>query len=412
MARSKLQIGQRLGTGGLAEVHEVTVDGRRAVIKTLSAQATADQEAITRLRHEGKVTGALQHPNIRALIEQDDRSLVLEHLDLSLADVLRVAGSLPVDAAVYIISELLRALDYVHRQGRIHRDIKTANVLLTMDGAVKLADFEISKELGSPPTTRLWVRGTPGYMSPEQSNGAQLDERSDVFSAGIVLYELLTGTMPFGRTHETMLEGLYGPNPPAPAESHRPELAQREPLLAALGHMLERSRAARCPSAATALEAMPGYRQGRAELVTRLAELQAEGALGPQVEGGPEQPTEGGPGLQVEGASGEPPTAAQPTTGAVRSPAVPAPSRRPLLLAVGLALLLVGAAAGLPGWLSGGSPSAAHQEPADRSDRLLKRYRFEPHYPGTAAHPARSSGAGSDSLARRYQFAVTPASTH
>lgn len=280
MPRSKLHMGPRLATGSLADIHEVTIDGRRVVLKALSEQAATDQGAITRLSREGKVTAELAHPNIRALIHQADRCLVLEHVDLSVADVLRAGGSLPVDAAVYIVGELLRALDYLHRRGRIHRDVTTANILVTMDGTIKLADFETCKELGAPQTTGVLMRGTLGYMSPEQLNSADIDERSDIFSAGVVLYELLTGMMPFGRTRETMLRGLYGPGPPRPTQDHRPELEQRQQLLAALDRMLERGRTARCPSAALALEAMPRIRQGRAELVARLAELAAEGAFG------------------------------------------------------------------------------------------------------------------------------------
>jgi len=383
MARTTLHIGQRLGAGRLAEVREVTVDGRRVVVKSLSTRTPADRDAITRLHREAEMTAELAHPNIRALLGRGDRCLLLEHLDLCLADVLRAGGALPVDAAIYIVCELFRALDYVHGRGRIHRDVTTANILVTMDGAIKLADFETSKVLGTPQTTGVLLRGTPGYLSPEQLNGAELDERSDVFSAGVVLYELLTGELPFGRTRETMLAGLYGPDPPAPVYRHRPELAQHEQLLEALEQVLERSHAARCPSAACALDAMPRSRQGRAEFVTRLAELYAAGAFDKPAA---DTATPGPPGDIVSRWSS--------VRGALR-------------LTAGLVVLLL---AVVIGWSQAGLLAGTHEPAPAASYRALIEQRIEAHYQRrTPQRPGQTVPAAPDPLDRFYQFSNLPA---
>lgn len=193
-----------LGAGGMATVYQAKQKAldRFVAIKELNKDFHADVQLVRRFERESKVAASLQHENIVHIYDYWTKpfySIVMEYVDgVTLAAVIEKAGALPVDVGVMIAVQVANALEYAHMRGLIHRDIKPGNIMITRSGEVKLMDFGIaharSLEALTLPGTLI---GTPSYMSPEQILGQQLDSRSDVFSFGVVLYEMFTGTKPF-----------------------------------------------------------------------------------------------------------------------------------------------------------------------------------------------------------------------
>jgi tetratricopeptide (TPR) repeat protein len=220
----------RLGAGGMGVVYEAedTRLGRKVAIKFLPDELTTDPEAVQRFHREARVVSNLNHPHICTLFDigtHDNRQfMVMELLDgQSLKD--RIARSaLSVDEVSALGSQIADALDAAHAQGVVHRDIKPANLFVTERGDVKVLDFGVAKlgtsARGAGPedstlggsgqlTTMGTTIGTVSYMSPEQARGQEIDARSDLFSVGVVLYEMATGRLPFqGATVATVFEGL------------------------------------------------------------------------------------------------------------------------------------------------------------------------------------------------------------
>ena len=182
--------------------------GRRVALKTVQVQQQFDDESeatefYQRLQREAEVCGAMQHPNIVTLYEPGYENNVISFLATewvegeSLRDRLKRSKPLPLDDALRIGEDILRGLTYAHAKGVIHRDIKPANILLSGDGQAKIADFGIARPAGSTLTQVGSMLGTPNYMSPEQVKCADVTARSDLFSVGVVMYEMLTGVKPF-----------------------------------------------------------------------------------------------------------------------------------------------------------------------------------------------------------------------
>lgn len=204
-----------IGRGGMAEVWEgrdVRL-GRRVAIKILRPDLARDPAFQARFRREGQSAASLNHPNIVAVYDTGEDVLgngdtstivpfiVMEYVDgMTLRQLLTSGQHLMPERSLEIISGTLAALDYAHRHGIVHRDIKPANVMLTRTGDVKVMDFGIARainEVGHTMTSAATVMGTAQYLSPEQARGAVVDARSDLYSAGVLLYELLVGRPPF-----------------------------------------------------------------------------------------------------------------------------------------------------------------------------------------------------------------------
>jgi serine/threonine-protein kinase len=210
------EIASQIGVGGMGEVYKATdTNLKRAVaIKVLPAPVAADAERLARFQHEAEVLAALNHPNIAAIygLERADTqtALVMELVEgQTLAD--RVArGAIPVEEALRIAKQIADALEAAHGQGIIHRDLKPANIKVRPDGTVKVLDFGLAKALvptaaDAPTLTGIrtlagLVMGTPAYMSPEQARGEPASPQADIWSFGVVLYELVTGISPFCRS--------------------------------------------------------------------------------------------------------------------------------------------------------------------------------------------------------------------
>jgi serine/threonine-protein kinase len=213
MLGERYQLGELLGRGGMAEVHvgRDTRLGRTVAIKLLRTDLARDPSFQSRFRREAQSAASLNHPNIVAVYDTGEDALpdgsgvapyiVMEYVHgETLRDVLRSGRRLLPERALEISEGLLAALDYSHRHGIIHRDVKPGNVMLTASGQVKVMDFGIARAIADSAATMTAtsaVLGTAQYLSPEQARGETVDARSDVYSAGCLLYELLTGRPPF-----------------------------------------------------------------------------------------------------------------------------------------------------------------------------------------------------------------------
>lgn len=195
---------KRLGAGGMAEVWcaEDEVLGRRVAVKLLGGRYVTDPEFHERFRREAQAAAGLTHPNIVGIFDRSEWEgtpyIAMELVDgQTLKELVTERGPLPPHIAVGLVEQILRALAYAHRRGIVHRDIKPQNVILDPEGEAKVADFGIARAGNSEMTQTGAIVGTVQYLSPEQANGHPVDRRSDLYSAGIVLYELLTGHVPF-----------------------------------------------------------------------------------------------------------------------------------------------------------------------------------------------------------------------
>lgn len=196
---------KKIATGGMATVFlaEDPKTGNPVAIKEILPQMAGDKEFMRRFIHEVKILLQLNHPNILPILDSQLESerpfIVMPYLDGgTLKDIAKKIKKLPADLAVYLIQEILKGLDYAHHKKIIHRDIKPSNIMLNASGAIYLTDFGIARAEGLTQLTQTGeILGTPAYMSPEQAMGKPLTPASDLFSVGVIFYELLTGHNPF-----------------------------------------------------------------------------------------------------------------------------------------------------------------------------------------------------------------------
>ena len=248
-------LGAVIGRGATADVHGARDlrSGRCVAIKMLRKDLARDPVSVCRFRREAQLVGGLRHPAIVSLLDTgyDEGEggspdevgvpfIVMEYVPgQSLRDLIK-SGGLTLERSVHHLRGVLSALEFSHRAGVVHRDIKPANVMITPGGAVKVVDFGIARG-GSDPTTTIThlqaFMGTPVYLSPEQARGEVADARSDLYSAGCLLYELLTGRPPFVGDDPVSVAYQHVHEDPPPLSSHDLEVAP------GLGAVLARSLA-------------------------------------------------------------------------------------------------------------------------------------------------------------------------
>ncbi|UUV36310.1 Stk1 family PASTA domain-containing Ser/Thr kinase [Amycolatopsis roodepoortensis] len=229
---NRYELGETLGYGGMSEVHhghDVRL-GREVAIKILRADLARDPQFQERFRREAQNAAALNHPAIVAVYDTGETNtefgplpyIVMEYVEgRTLRDIVKTEGPMSQKRAMEVMADVCAALDFSHRHGIVHRDVKPANVMITKNGAVKVMDFGIARAMHdgqSAMTQTAAVIGTAQYLSPEQARGESVDARSDVYAAGCVLYELITGEPPF--TGDSPVAVAYqhvreDPNPPS-----------------------------------------------------------------------------------------------------------------------------------------------------------------------------------------------------
>jgi serine/threonine-protein kinase len=309
----RYELGEVIGHGGMAKVYrarDIRLN-RVVAVKTLSEDLANDETFQARFRREAQSAASLNHPSIIAVYDTGEDTdaplgvpyIVMEYADgRTLHDLLRDGQRLRPDRALEITDGILRALEYSHRNGIVHRDIKPANVMLVrdgdVDGAVKVMDFGIARsESHATMTGTSQVLGTAHYLSPEQARGERVDARSDIYSAGCVLYEMLTGQPPFSGDSAVAIAYQHVRATPVPPSQRDPQLpgwadaivlramakspADRYQNAAAMRAAIQRVRAGppasppdaqlpwqtpvRPAAAASQTAAIPSYRNGGAE---------------------------------------------------------------------------------------------------------------------------------------------------
>jgi len=253
----------RLGSGGMADVYlaEDETLGRLVAVKVLKLEMASDAEFVERFRIEAQAAARLNHPAIVAVYDRggaDARPYIaMEYVDgESLKQRIRRDGRMPAGEAVATILAVLDALRAAHEHDIVHRDITSSNVLLATGGRVKVADFGIAR-IGSSALTRSGVMmGTSSYLSPEQAQGRSADERSDVYSAGVVLFEMLTGKLPFRGDSDIAVAMQHVSAAPPNPRSLAPDVPER--TAAAVMRALSKDPADRFQSAEEFAAALRG----------------------------------------------------------------------------------------------------------------------------------------------------------
>ncbi len=239
---SHYKILAKLGGGGMGVVYkaEDTKLRRLVALKFLPPELTRDEEAKERFVQEAQTASALDHPNICTIYEIDEIPITLSFPSVEEAGQLFIAmayydgetlkaqvarGKLQVANVIDIAVQMAQGLAKAHQHGIVHRDIKSANVMVTSEGVVKIIDFGLSKLAGTKSLTKPGTTlGTPAYMSPEQASEVEVDHRTDIWSLGVVMYEMATGQLPFREENELALVYSIVNEKPAPMTTLRPDL--------------------------------------------------------------------------------------------------------------------------------------------------------------------------------------------
>ncbi len=227
----KWRLEQKLGEGGMGAVylaHDLQLD-RKVAVKLLAEKFVDDQELVARFEREARFTASLEHPNIvpvYAVGRAGKRPyIVMKKLEgMTLAEHLRHHGTLVDDDLLYVMKQLCSGLEFIHARGFVHRDLKSQNIFLGSDGHATILDFGIlhSRKKGEALTRAGMVMGTPEYMSPEQALGRDIDHRADLYALAVILFECISGSLPFTAENDLELIQLQAHHAP-------PELSARAP---------------------------------------------------------------------------------------------------------------------------------------------------------------------------------------
>ncbi|MEZ5272929.1 MAG: Stk1 family PASTA domain-containing Ser/Thr kinase [Ilumatobacteraceae bacterium] len=323
----RYELQQRIGRGGMADVflaRDLLLD-RPVAIKVLFPEFAVDPNFVERFRREAQSAANLNHPNIVGVYDWGKYAntyfMAMEYVQgRTLADILRANGHVNSQQAAEIASEVSAALGFAHRNGVVHRDIKPANILIGANGQVKVADFGIARAMNAPTESNLTqagsVMGTATYFSPEQAQGAQPDPRSDLYSLGIVLYEMVAGRPPFTGENPVSIAYKQVHDNPQPLNQIVADIPKS--FEAIVAKLLAKKPDFRYPNAEALRDDLRRYRHG--EPVQALAAAMGNGAAAAAAAGA--------------GATGAVPRTA-PATGAVPRQPVGATTAMPRTTAVG-----------------------------------------------------------------------------
>ncbi|MEY2430458.1 MAG: eukaryotic-like serine/threonine-protein kinase, partial [Acidimicrobiaceae bacterium] len=268
----RYELHRRIARGGMADVflaRDQLLD-RPVAVKVLFPEFATDPNFVERFRREAQSAANLNHPNIVSVYdwgqEQGTYFIVMEYIDgRSLADILRSEGPLHPQRAAEVASDIAAALGFAHRNGVVHRDVKPGNVLISPSGQVKVADFGIARALGADPDSNLTqagsVMGTATYFAPEQAQGHPLDPRSDLYSLGVVLYEMVTGRPPFSGESPVAIAYKHVQEQPAPPRHVNTNVPSD--LEAVILKLLSKNPQARYPSAEDLRADLRRFREGQ-----------------------------------------------------------------------------------------------------------------------------------------------------
>src|SRR4051794_40529043 len=228
---NRYRITSRIGSGGMADVYEAedTHLGREVAIKILHRRFSQDEEFVERFRREASAAAGLQHPNVVSVYDRgshdDTWYIAMERLKGRTLKKL-IQEDAPVDQrrAIDLTIQILQAASFAHKRGVVHRDFKPHNVIVADDDSVKVTDFGIARAGASEMTETGSIMGTAQYLSPEQAQGQRVDARSDLYSIGILLFELLTSRVPFNGESAVSIALKHVSEPAPPVSSLRPDV--------------------------------------------------------------------------------------------------------------------------------------------------------------------------------------------
>jgi tRNA A-37 threonylcarbamoyl transferase component Bud32 len=264
----RYEVDKPLGRGGMAQVFRGTdrVLGRTVAIKVLDQKHRNDAKFVTRFRREAQSAAGINHPNVVSVFDTGSEDglhyIVMEYVDgETLDDVLVREKALPAHRAVAIAEPVARALEAAHQKGMVHRDVKPGNIMLDRSGTVKVVDFGIARAAADDTLTQTGiVLGTAAYLSPEQAQGVAVDPRSDVYSLGCVLYEMLTGRKPFTGDSALAIAYKHVREDPTPPSQVNPDIPPE--LEALVLTAMAKDPAQRFPSGGAMQEALSAAATG------------------------------------------------------------------------------------------------------------------------------------------------------
>src|SRR6201982_3776600 len=272
MIVGRYRIDGRLGVGGMSTVQLAFGERleRYVAIKLLAEHLADDATFVSRFRREALAAGRLVHPNIVQVFDfgfderQHQHFIVMEHVSgHSCAELLRDHGRMDVDQAVDVVTQSCRGLEYAHRNGVVHRDVKPGNLLVSDADVVKLADFGIARATDQSSITQVGsVLGTAAYLAPEQARGEEAGPRSDIYSLGVVAYQLLSGRLPYEASSLSELTLKQQREAPERLDVVNREVPRE--LAQAVSMALSIDAAARPPDAMVFAEALQNGAKGRA----------------------------------------------------------------------------------------------------------------------------------------------------
>ena len=288
----RYELEELVGTGGMSSVfraHDRLLD-RKVALKVLHQQYTDDDDYVERFRREARAVAALSHPNIVTVIDRGEHEgrqfIVFEFVaGENLKRLIERRGPAPVATALELGMQMARGLSFAHQQGLVHRDVKPQNILLNGHGQAKVTDFGIARSLDVQHgmTQTGTVLGTSDYIAPEQAQGQRVDEHTDVYSLGVVMYELLTSEVPFPGENFVAVAMRHINEPPPPIRDKRPDVSPR--LEAAIQKAMAKDPEDRFPTMADfcrELEACLAEAQGETQVAAPVVTKRRRTARSPR----------------------------------------------------------------------------------------------------------------------------------